>query len=144
MFLTAREWTIFLVIGLVVAAGCARSPEAKKARHLERGDRYFSRQQYRDAAIQYRNVLQLEGMNAHAIRQLGLAHYRLGELGHALRYLPRSQALEPDDLGVRLKLATIYLLTRQPEKARAQAAFVLEKEPKNQGALHTVRRHHAV
>ena len=104
---TAKGWTFVLVVGLLVAAGCARSPEAKKARHLERGDGYFSRQQYREAVIEFRNVLQLEGTNAHATRQLGLAHYQLGELGHALRYLLKSQELEPDNSGVRLKLATI-------------------------------------
>src|SRR3990170_7617 len=132
---TARGWTLLLVVGLLVAAGCARSPEAKKARHLERGDRYFSGQQYREAVIEYRNLLQLEGTNARAIRQLGLAHYQLGELGNALRYLLKSQELEPDNTGVRLKLGTIYLLGRQPEKAREQAEFVLKKDPKSLEAL---------
>src|SRR3990170_8240758 len=115
---TARGWALLLVVGLLLAAGCARSPEAKKARHLERGDRYFSRQQYREAVIEYRNVLQFEGTNTHAIRQLGLAHYQLGELGHAQRFLLKSQELEPDNATVRLKLGTMYLLARQPEKAR--------------------------
>src|SRR3989304_10324932 len=132
---TAKGWTLLLVIGLLVVAGCARSPEAKKARHLERGDRYFSRQQYREAVIEYRNVLQLDGKNVQATRQLALAHYQLGELGHALRYLLKSQELEPDNAAVRLKLGTMYLLGRQPEKAREQAGFVLKKEPKTPEAL---------
>src|SRR5437868_2277136 len=30
-------WTNLLVVGLLVVAGCSRSPEAKKARYLEHG-----------------------------------------------------------------------------------------------------------
>src|SRR3972149_7262928 len=137
MSLMGRKGTVFvvgiglLVAGLAIGATLWRSPEARKGRHLTRADGYFGRQQYREAIIEYRNVLQVEKANTRAIRQLGLAHYQLGELGHALRYLPKSQELEPDNSGVRLKLATIYLLSRQPGKARGQAAFVLEKEPRN-------------
>jgi hypothetical protein len=30
------------LLALVAASGCARSPEAKKARHLERGEKFFA------------------------------------------------------------------------------------------------------
>src|SRR5882672_9491963 len=75
-----RGVLILLVVALTLATGCARSPEAKKARFLERGDRYFKQQQYREAVIEYRNALRIDGNNPQAIRQLGLAHYQLGEL----------------------------------------------------------------
>jgi hypothetical protein len=38
----------------LVLAGCARSPEARKARHLERGDRFFEAARHREAMIEYR------------------------------------------------------------------------------------------
>ena len=50
---TCRWITLVIILGMVVAVGCSRSPEAKKARHLERGDRFFSQQQYREAIIEY-------------------------------------------------------------------------------------------
>src|SRR3990170_802262 len=126
---------VLVVIGGVMAAGFWRSPEARKGRHLARADGYFSRQQYREAIIEYRNVLQVEKANGRAIRQLGLAHYELGELGHALRYLPKSRELDPGNLDIRLRLGTIYLVAGQPQKAREEAAFVLEKDPKRLEAL---------
>src|SRR5438309_6084333 len=124
-----------LIVGLTIAIVLGLSPKAREARHLQRGDRYFSRAQYREAILEYQNVLQVDATNARAIRQLGLAHYRLGELGQAIRYLPKAQELEPDDVGVRLKLAMVYLLTRQPAKVREQAVFALEREPTNLEAL---------
>src|SRR5262249_46902320 len=126
--------SLFLVV-LALVAGCSRSPEAQKARHLERGDRYFKEEKYRDAIIEYRNVLRLEATNGTAIRQLGMAHFQLGEMGQSFRYLLRALEIEPDNAEVRLKLASIYLLGGKPDEAKAQAEAVLEKQPKNLDAL---------
>jgi tetratricopeptide (TPR) repeat protein len=130
-----RGATLLLIMVLALAAGCSRSPEARKARHLERGDRYVKAEKYRDAIIEYRNVLRIESANAVAIRQLGLAHFQLGEMGQAFRFLLRAQELEPDQVEVRLKLASIYLLGGRPDEARAQAEAVLERQPKHLEAL---------
>src|SRR3990172_8786718 len=73
-----RGATLLLLVALALAAGCARAPEARKARHLERGERYVKAEKYRDAIIEYRNVLRIESANTVAIRQLGLAHFRVG------------------------------------------------------------------
>src|SRR5262245_39088498 len=115
----ARRWTPVLIIILIIVAGCARSPEAKKARFLDRGDNYFKKEQYREAIIEYRNVLQIDPNQPRAIAQLGLAHYHLGELGQAFRYLLRARELTPDDLEMRQKLGAIYLLGRKPQEATA-------------------------
>ena len=130
-----RWWVVFLLAVLVAITGCARSPEARKARHLERGNKYFARAQYREAVIEYRNVLRFEPANAQAVRHLGLAHYKLGELAPAFGYLQKSKEVEPANLEVRQKLATIYLLGGLPAEARREAAFVLEKDAKNFDAL---------
>src|SRR2546428_6012548 len=135
MFRLVRPWIILLLGILVVATACARSPEAKKARHLERGDKYFSKAQYREALIEYANVLQLDRANPRAIRQLAFAHYQLGQIGQAFPYLVKSQELDPVDPEVRLKLGSIYLVARQPAEARQQVAVILGKDPKNLEAL---------
>src|SRR5690242_12962996 len=130
----ARVGTVFLMIALVLA-GCSRSPEAKKARYLERGNRYFKQEQYREAILEYRNVLRIDQKEPAATRQLGLAHYQLGQLGVAFRYLTQAQQLDPDNTEVRLKLASIYVLGGRPDDATAQIEEVLKKEPGNLDAL---------
>ncbi len=130
-----RGWTLFLVVGLLVVAGCSRSPEAKKARHLERGDKYAAQEQYRDAILEYRNVLRIDPANARAIRQLGVSYFQLGELAQAFRYLLKAEELAPDAADIRLKLGTIYLLSGKADEARREVTFVLEKEPKNLDGL---------
>src|SRR5437667_6018674 len=125
MFRPSRAWILLLLSVLVVATGCARSPEAKKAKHLERGDKYFSKAQYREALIEYANVLQIDGTNTRAIQQVALAHYQLGEIGQAFPYLVKSQQLDAENPEVRLKLGSIYLLARQPAEAWQQVGVIL-------------------
>jgi tetratricopeptide (TPR) repeat protein len=134
MSLSARIATVFLMIALVLT-GCARSPEAKKARYLERGNRYFKQEQYREAILEYRNVLRVDQKEPAATRQLGMAYYQLGQLGLAFRYLSQAQQLDPDNTEVRLKLASIYILGGRPDDATTQVAEVLKKEPGNLDAL---------
>ena len=112
-----RGATLLLLVALALAAGCARAPEARKARHLERGERYVKAEKYRDAVIEYRNVLRIEAGNVAAMRQLGLAHVQLGEMGQAFRFLLPAQEIDPDNTEVRLKLASIYLMGR-PDEAK--------------------------
>src|SRR3989441_585591 len=129
-----KAW-VLLLVGVTLVAGCVRSPEAKKARHLERGDRFFSKAEYREALIEYANVLQLDQANPRAIRQLALAYYQLGQVGQAFPYLVKAQELDPGDADIRLKLGGMYLVTGQPAEARQQVAVVLERDPKNFEAL---------
>src|SRR5207245_10480566 len=95
---TARGWVVCVLAVLVAVAGCARSPEAQKARHLDRGDKYFARGQYREAIIEYRNVLRVEAANVRVTRQLGLAHYQLGEAGSGVDCLEESRRLDPPNV----------------------------------------------
>src|SRR6266446_7908713 len=131
----ARAWIALLLSVLVVVTGCSKSPEAKKTQHLDRGDKYFAKARFREAIIEYKNVVQIDGTNARAYRQIALAHYQLGELGQAFPYLVKAQELDPEDQDVHLKLGNIYFLSRRPAEARQQVAVVLEKDPTNFEAL---------
>jgi tetratricopeptide (TPR) repeat protein len=135
MVFARGPWVALLMIALVAATGCARSPEARMARHLERGDRYFAKAQYPEAILEYRNALRIEPANAQAMRQLGLAHFHAGELIQAYSRLIRSRETEPGNLTVRLKLGTIFAMAEDREKAWDEALFVLGQDPKNLEAL---------
>ena len=124
-----------LVMSLVAAVGCSRSPEATKARHLERGEKYFVKKDYKDAIIEYRNVLRIEPMNPIAIRRLGLAHYQTGALRDAFPFLSKATELEPSNQDVRVKLGTVYLVANRLDDARTHATAVLEQDANNFDAL---------
>ena len=114
---------------------CACSAQARTARHLDRADRVFDRKQYREAVLEYRNVLDQEPNNERAVRRLGIAHYELGEFGQAYSYLSRASEADPTDVEVRSRLGVLLALSRHPDEARRHADAVLEKDPKNLDAL---------
>ncbi|PYM36300.1 MAG: hypothetical protein DME17_10335 [Candidatus Rokuibacteriota bacterium] len=123
------------MIALAFASGCGRLPEYQKARHLERGNKYFERQQYQEAILEYRNVLRIDPTNPVAVRRAGASYYQLGQLGLALGYLQKSKQLDPHDFDVRVELATIDWLEGRRDQARAEAVVVLQNAPTNLNAL---------
>lgn len=117
----------------LVGAGCSR--EAKKARYLERADRYFEAKEFDKAAIDYLNLARLESTNLHALNRLATIYYGQGELATAAPILLRVKELAPEDLTTRARLATIYLLARQSAQAREEALFILDRAPAHKEAL---------
>jgi tetratricopeptide (TPR) repeat protein len=127
----SRGWIVVLAALVALGSGCARSPEAKKARHMERGDRYFAREQYREAIIEYRNVLRYDERNARAMRQAGFSYYNQRELAQAYPYLLKARELDPENLDVHLFLGAIGLARGDLKEAAAEANVVLAKDPRH-------------
>ena len=73
--------------------------------------------------------------NLHILRQLGLAHFNLGEPEDALSYLIKSELLKPGDPEVRISLGRIYLANRRPDEAVREAKLVLASDARNADAL---------
>lgn len=129
---TRMLW-ILLALAIVTGAGC--SSEGKKNRHLKRGDTYFEKERFDEAVIEYMNALRVDASDPHAIRQLGLAHYALGDFRKAVPFLIKAQELEPDNMDIHLKLGTLYLWGRKVDRARKEALTVLAQEPSHFDAL---------
>lgn len=120
-------------IGILAAAGC--SPQAKTARHLARAGHFVQGEKYREAALEYLNVLQTEPTNRVAVRGMGLTLYQMGEFRAAVPYLQKAEDLNPADVDVRLKLGALYLGMGDKARARQRAEAVLKGVPDNLDAL---------
>jgi tetratricopeptide (TPR) repeat protein len=111
--------SVLVVFSILILASCGRDPNVAKQRYLESGNKYFEKQRYKEAVIQYRNALKLDP-------RFGPAHYRLAlaflksqppRLGEALKELRRSLELlegKPESFDSRVKLAEIYLSPASP------------------------------
>src|SRR5205807_5419296 len=75
-----NAYSRFLVatIAVVALAGCSRDPNVRKQKYLESGTRYFQKQDYRAAAIQFQNAIQIDPKYAEA-------HYQLARTSLQLR-----------------------------------------------------------
>jgi tetratricopeptide (TPR) repeat protein len=116
---------------LVVIAGAGCTAKMKAAYHQKRADRYYDAGQFDQAEIEYKNVLRRSQQNAHAWGRLGIIYFDEGRQGEASQILGRAQQLDTNNLEVRLKLGTAYLGFGHLKEARAEADFVLGKNPKD-------------
>src|SRR5271156_1463455 len=101
----------FVVLALVAMflVGCSRDPNVRKQKYLESGERYFAKDQYAAASIQFRNALQVNPQFAAAHYQLARTYLKLQEWDNALRELERTVELQPQNYPARLDLANLLL-----------------------------------
>jgi putative PEP-CTERM system TPR-repeat lipoprotein len=116
-------------------SGCGLADDFRMNRHLKKGDQYYADGQWKEATIEYRNVLKYDPENLEILKKLGIAYWESGQIGEAFPPLRRYHDQNPDDLDICLKLGTVYLMGRAPERAREQAEAILAKEPGNIDAL---------
>ncbi|MEI7881633.1 MAG: tetratricopeptide repeat protein, partial [bacterium] len=138
--LTVSRWFKGAMIINAVIVGCVLlctgcSQKAKTAKHLDRAGQYFQDRKYREAAIEYMNVLKVDPTNRVAVRGMGLTLCEMGEVRAAIPNLLKAEELDLNDVDVRLKLGALYLVIGDRGRARERAEAVLKKNPDNLDAL---------
>ncbi|MBI5854477.1 MAG: tetratricopeptide repeat protein [Nitrospirae bacterium] len=124
---------------LLVTVGCFQtSPEAKRAKHRERGVAYFEKAKYAEALIEYKNVLQIDPKDGDAHYRLALTYMKMGgltNLQQAFAELSKTVELDAKNSDAQLKLGEMYLLAKEPGKARERADIVLASAPTSSEGL---------
>ncbi len=120
-------FTISLVIMIVSCGG----EDARKAKYYEKGKAYYEQGDYDKAKVELKNVLQIDPKFADA-------HYLFGEVEEKNKnlraaYVHYYKAAEIDDsnLDAHNKLARLYLLSGDLEKAQEQLDAIVAKDPEN-------------
>jgi tetratricopeptide (TPR) repeat protein len=122
----------------VMLAGCSRDPNVRKQKYLESGQRYFEKEKYREAAIQFQNALQVDPRYAEAHHRLAQCYLKLGVWSGAYQELMRTVDLQPDNLKAHIQLGNLFLAGQEFKRAQEQAELVLQKDPNNLDA-HVLR-----
>src|SRR5690348_11036909 len=124
---------LIVSIAAVPLVSCDRfSPEAKKAKHRERGLAYYDKGQYQEALIELKNVVQIDPKDADGHYRLALTYLKVGGLPNlqaAFGELSKTVELDQTNQDAQLKLGEMYLLSQQPSKAREHAEVVLASTP---------------
>lgn len=121
-----------LLAGVIALAGCA-NPEKAKAEHLSKGDAFLADGRFQEAAIEFRNAIQIDENLAAAHWGLARAYEGLQRGQEAFEELRKTVQLDPNNLDARIKLGTIYVAASKgkPEliaEAEKLAAEVLVKD----------------
>src|SRR5438874_6366943 len=107
-----------LLFSSLFLAGCFAGP--KKARILERADRYFKAGEYDKAKVEYLNVLRLDNQNVTAFQQLGFIWLEQGVPLRAVPFLLRVHELSPQNTPAWVKLAQAFMAVNHLAEARKE------------------------
>src|SRR5690242_1297592 len=105
---------------LLLLVSCNRDPNVAKKKYLEMGDTYFKREQYKQAALLYRNALQRDQKYGMAYYKLGLTQLKLQNGGGALNAFRRAVELLPpgstERIDANIKLSDLYIALGAKDK----------------------------
>jgi cellulose synthase operon protein C len=122
----ATKWTCLVVLILSVAS-CSRNPD----KYVASGDKYFKAGKFNEAAIQYRNAIQINPKLAQAHYQLARAYLELKSFQPAYEELRETVALDPRNSEAQLQLASLLIAGKKYDEGKIAAAKVLAADPNN-------------
>jgi tetratricopeptide (TPR) repeat protein len=126
--------TIFAALTLAACGGA----QARKAKHLEKGERYLSAGNYEKARVEFRNALQIAPNDSDARYENGVADEKLGNPREAAQFYQGAIDVNADNIAARVGLSRLYLFSGAPQKALDIIQPSLVKQPDDPRLL-TVR-----
>ena len=107
----------------------AESPQQAREHYFARGRQYAIDGKSSEAAIMFRNALQIEPSFAEARYELGLALLQRRDFPTAFREFQSAVELKPAMIKARHQLGLLYLLDRNKSAAIEQLAKIREQDP---------------
>jgi predicted Zn-dependent protease len=121
----------------LVLVGCGGA-EARKARHLEKGQAFFAADNFDKARVEFRNALQIAPNDSEARYENGLVDEKLGNPREAAQFYQGAIDVNADNVPARTALGRLYLFSGAADKALDVIKPGLLKHPEDAGLL-TVR-----
>ena len=124
-------WFWLLTIMLAMAATGCEGTEARKAKHVERGQQFMAERNYSKARLEFRNALQIDPKDAEVRALAGLAAENLGNYDEATKMYRVALSGDETLTMPRANLARMMALGGLAEEALATLAPGLEKAPRS-------------
>lgn len=136
----ARALLALLVACAALSSAACSDPVKAKTQHLSRGEALLQEEKYQEAALEFRNAIQIDDSLAAAHWGLARAYEKLERFNESFEELTRTVRLDPNNKEARLKLGTYYLVGGAPrngqpgrpemvEEAQHHAEELLQQDP---------------
>jgi tetratricopeptide (TPR) repeat protein len=125
-----------ILLAAAMALGGCTNPEKAKAEHLSKAEAYLKESKFQEAAIEFRNAIQIDDKLAEAHWGLARAYEGLQRFQEYFEELKKTSELDPNNLDARSRLGNVYLAGSRgrPEyiaEADRLAKEILQKDPNN-------------
>src|SRR6202167_745073 len=131
----AKGWGRYALVAVwavgALLSGCSRDPNVRKQKYLESGERYFDKGQYREAAIQFQNAIQVDSGFTDAHYKLALTALKLQQWPSAYQKLLTTVRLQPNQYAAHLDLANLLILGGRLNEAKEHLDLLKQKQPNN-------------
>lgn len=117
------------IVAAIFLGACDRSPEAKLARHVKRGDAYAKEEKYKEAVIEYKNAVKAVPKDAAAHWKLANASLKEKDIRTAFTELQKAVDLDPNNYEALGKLGEIYLMAGKNDEAKQIADNLVKSRP---------------
>jgi tetratricopeptide (TPR) repeat protein len=117
------------IVVAIFSGSCDRSPEAKLAKHIKRGDGYVKEEKFREAVIEYRNAVKAAPKNSTAHWKLAKTSLEARDIRTAFAELQKTVELDPDNFEALGKLGEIYVMAGKKEEAAQIADKLVKTRP---------------
>ena len=116
---------------LAALTGCAKDPNVRKQKYLESGERYYDKGQFREAAIQFQNAIQVDSRFAEAHYKMAQTAMKLEQWPGALQEFSTTIQINPDHYAAHLDMARLLIFGREYAAAKEQLDLLMQKQPNN-------------
>ena len=120
---------VCLLAGLLT--GCSDSPKVRQQKYMESGQRYYDKGQYREAAIQFQNAIQVDSHSADAHFKMAMTAMKLEQWPGAMQEFSAAVQANPEHYPARLEMAKLLMMGGQFPSAKEQLDFLAQKQPSN-------------
>jgi tetratricopeptide (TPR) repeat protein len=125
---------IVIIAIAFIALSCA-DKENKQATFLEQGKQKYEQSDFENALKDFDHALEIDSRYADAYYWRGLTRLKLNKQNLAQEDFQKAVELNPNHNNAQLKLASILIVKKEPEKALTSIDNVLDNEPDNVDAL---------
>ena len=133
----AKRLTMSAIALTVVALTGCGGAQARKAKHMAKGQAFFAADNYAKARVEFQNALQIAPTDAETRYENGLVDEKLGKIREAAAFYQGTIDVQPDHAGARSHLARLFLLSGNVDHALELIKAGLEKHPDDVGLLVT-------
>ena len=126
-----RSIWLAALVAATILVGCTRDPNVLKQKHFARGESYFQHAQYREAAIEFQNAIQIDPKYAEAHYELAQTYLKEADWLHAYQELMKTVEINPNNLKAQLDLADLLLAAGKiPDARKSRRNRIAERTAK--------------
>ena len=125
---------LYFLASAFILQGCS-DPAERTVEYLQSGKSYYEQENYSKAKVEFKNALQIDNKLADAYYHLAMIDEKEQNWKGMFGNLNQTIKLNPENHDARLKLAKLYLLSGEVEKAQTEADLVLNSAADNPDAI---------